>query len=115
MHLRQGLRGFAGMIRVLRDPGQIRLYRLSKNRERDMRPALKECSAELPLQCDDCVGKGWLRDATASGRAREIALVAECQEVANLVHLHFSTSAPESRSTLGTLPLMTGYNGELSH
>ena len=96
--LRQRLRCLPGMIRVLRDPGQIGLHRIAEHGERDRRLALKERSAQFAFQCDDPVGQRGLGNAAAPGRAGKIALLAQGQEVADLVHLHVFTLVRMNRA-----------------
>src|SRR5262245_21595281 len=61
---------------------------MAERGERDRRLALEQRTAQLPLQRADGVGQRRLGDAAASGRAGEIALRAQRQEVADLMHLH---------------------------
>src|SRR5262249_4812193 len=61
---------------------------MAERGERDRRLALEQRTAQLPLQRANGVGQRWLGDAAASGRAGEIALRAQRQEVADLMHLH---------------------------
>src|SRR5262245_12813270 len=61
---------------------------MAERGERDRRLALEQRAAQLPLQRADGVGQRWLGDAAASGRAGKIALRAQRQEVADLMHLH---------------------------
>src|SRR5215470_19342133 len=76
------------MLRVLGDPVEIRLYGAAQCGEGDERLALKKGAAQAALQPYDGVGQRGLGDAAAPGRSRETALLAERQEVADLVHLH---------------------------
>src|SRR5262245_7505389 len=102
------------MLRVLGDPVEIRLYGMAERGEGDERLALKKGAAQRALQSYDGVGQRGLGDAAASGRSREIALVAERQEVADLVHLHGSTSRDQSRSH-ASLPSTSAFDGEVAH
>src|SRR5262249_46317447 len=54
----------------------------------DRRLALKKRAAQLPFEVDNGVGQRGLRDAAASGCPGEIVLLAERQEIADLLHLH---------------------------
>src|SRR5262249_24546995 len=102
------------MLRVLGDPVEIRLYGMAERGEGDERLALKKGAAQRPLQSYDGVGQRGLGDGAASGRSCEIALLAERQEVADLVHLHGSTSRNQSRSH-GSLPSTSAFDGEVAH
>jgi hypothetical protein len=64
------------------------MYGVAEHGERHFRFALKERAAQLPLEPDNRVGQRGLGHAAASGRPREIARLAERQEIADLVHLH---------------------------
>src|SRR5262249_39544164 len=75
-------------IRVLGDALEIGMYGVAEHCKRDRRLALEKHAAQRPLQRDNGVGQRGLRDAAAPGRPREIALLAERQEVADLAHLH---------------------------
>src|SRR5262249_10254382 len=98
---------------VLSDPVEIRLYGAAERGEGDERLALKKCAAQLTLQRYDGVGQRGLGDAAAPGRSREIALLAERQEVADLVHLHGSTS--RDQRSRGSLPSTSAFDGEVLH
>src|SRR5262245_59590105 len=102
------------MLRVLGDPVEIRQYGMAERGEGDERLALKKGAAQRALQSYDGVGQRGLGDAAASGRSREIALLAERQEVADLVHLHGSTSRDQSRSH-ANLPSTSAFDGEVAH
>src|SRR5262245_24268109 len=102
------------MLRVLGDPVEIRLYGMAERGEGDERLALKKGAAQRALQSYDGVGQRGLGDAAASGRPREIALLAERQEVADLVHLHGSTSRDQSLSHV-SLPSTSAFDGEVAH
>src|SRR5262249_35977277 len=69
--------------------------------EGDERLALKKCAAQLTLQRYDGVGQRGLGDAAAPSRSREIALLAERQEVADLVHLHGGPPRGINRARVG--------------
>ena len=94
-HIRQRLRRHACMVGVFRDVLQIRIHGLSECGEGDERSALKESSAQFLLQGTDRVGQRGLGDRAATRCARETALLAQCQEIADLVHLHVYTFAQE--------------------
>src|SRR5262249_10444883 len=104
----------ARVLRVLGDAVEIRLYGVAERGEGDERLALKKRAAQLALQRYDGVGQRGLGDAAAPGRAREIALLAERQAVAALVHLHGCTSRDQSRSC-GSLPSTSAFDGEVVH
>src|SRR6516162_767363 len=101
------------MRRVLSDPVEIRLYGAAERGEGDERLALKKRAAQFALQRYDGVGQRGLGDAAAPGRSREIALLAERQEVADLVHLHGSTS--RDQRSRGSLPSTSAFDGEVVH
>src|SRR5215469_18588984 len=102
------------MLRVLGDPVEIRLYGMAERGEGNERLALKKGAAQRALQPYDGVGQRGLGDAAAPGRSREIALLAQGQEIADLVHLHGSTSPYPSRSP-GRLPSTSAFDGEVVH
>src|SRR5439155_10173327 len=56
--------------------------------EHDLRPALKKRAAELSFKGGHGIGQRGLRHPAAAGCPREIALLAQRQEVADLLHLH---------------------------
>src|SRR6266540_6371769 len=87
----QRLRGLAGIIGGLRDLLEVGLHGAAERGQRDPRPAPKQRAAQLALERVDRIGQRGLRYAAALGRAREIQLAGERQEVANLVHFHRST------------------------
>jgi hypothetical protein len=93
----------ACMVGVFRDLLQIRMHGLSECGEGDDRSALKESSAQFLLQGTDRVGQRGLGDPAATRCARETALFAQRQEIADLVHLHVFTlrrSDSEEQSAL---------------
>src|SRR5262249_52591172 len=65
-------------------------YRAAERGERNRRPAVKQHPAELALQRADGVRQRGLRHAAAFGREGEALLLAQCQEITDLVHLHGS-------------------------
>src|SRR5262249_37661327 len=64
--------------------------RAAERSKRDGRPAMKQRSAELALEGADGVGQRRLRHAAAFGCEGEALLLAQRQEIADLVHLHGS-------------------------
>jgi hypothetical protein len=112
-HTDHRLRRIPRSIGVFRNALQVWLHRVAEHGERDRRPALKQCAAELPLERDDGVGQRGLRDAAASGRSREIALLTERQEVTDLLHLH--VTPPVSFGSRARLPSASGLEGEALH
>ena len=89
-HLEECARRFARVVRALHDLLQVRPNCAAERGERDPRLAPKQCSAEVALQLDNAIGQRRLRDAALLGRAREIQLLRERQEIANLKHFHKS-------------------------
>jgi len=68
---------------------EIGQHRLAERRQ--LRAALtsaKQASTELVFQALDRVSQRRLRDAAALCRAREVPLVAEREEITNLMHFH---------------------------
>jgi hypothetical protein len=63
---------------------------------------VKERSAEIPLQRADGGGQRGLRDAAAAGCAGEIELLAQRQEVTDLVHLHWFIASRSLSSASAT-------------
>src|SRR5262249_49229370 len=76
------------MLRVFGDPLQVGVHGMAEHRERNLWPTLKKRAAELSLERDHGVGQRGLGHPAASGCPREIALLAQRQEVADLLHLH---------------------------
>src|SRR5262245_6620066 len=79
----------AGMIRVARDFVQVGPHHAPEPCQGDRRLSVKQRSAKIPLQCADGGGQRGLRDAAAAGCAGEAELLAQRQEVTDLVHLHW--------------------------
>ena len=52
----------------------------------------EELSAEFLLKALDCLGERRLRDVAQLGRPREVQRLADGEEVADLMHLHRSSS-----------------------
>src|SRR5262249_36509757 len=78
----------AGLIHVARDFVEVGPHHAPQRRQCDRRLAVKQRSTQLPLQRADGGGQRGLRDAAAAGCAGEIELLAQRQEVTDLVHLH---------------------------
>ena len=78
----------AGLIGVARDFVQVGPHSASESRQGDRRLSLKQRTTEFPLQGADGGGQRGLRDAAAAGCAGEIELLAQRQEVTDLLHLH---------------------------
>src|SRR5262249_11125208 len=83
----------AGVIRVVRDFVQVGPHHAPEPCQGDRRLSVKERSAEIPLQRADGGGQRGLRDTAAAGCAGEIELLAQRQEVTDLVHLHWSIAS----------------------
>src|SRR5262245_37280745 len=96
-HIGHRLGSLARTVGVLSDVVEIRMYGMAKRGERDQWLALKKDAAKLPLQADDGVGQRGLGNAAAFGRSRETALLAEHQEVADLLHFHVPPRLLRSR------------------
>src|SRR5262249_804558 len=79
----------AGMIRVARDFVQVGPHHAPEPCQGDRRLSLKQRPAKIPLQRADGGGQRGLRDAAAAGCAGEVELLAQRQEVTDLVHLHW--------------------------
>jgi len=62
--------------------------RVAKHSERDRWFAFQKRAAQVLLQPVYGICQRRLRDAAASGRPREIALLAERQKIPNLMQLH---------------------------
>jgi len=71
-------------------PAFVRKTRILEPGQCDGRLSVKQRSAQLPLQRTDGGGERGLRDAAAAGRAGETELLAQGQEVMDLLHLHWS-------------------------
>jgi hypothetical protein len=56
-HTDHRLRRIPRSIGVFRNALQVWLHRVAEHGERDRRPALKQCAAELPLERDDGIGQ----------------------------------------------------------
>src|SRR5262249_39230268 len=106
--------GLARVLRVLGDAVEIRVDGVAERGQGDERLALKKGAAQFALQPYDGVGQRGLGHAAAPGRSREIALLAQGQDIADLVHLHGSTSSNPSRSP-GSLPSTSAFDGEVVH
>src|SRR5260370_12195809 len=87
-HVGQCLGRGARMLRVFGDALKIGMHGVPEHGECDLRPALKKRAAELSLERDHGVGQRGLGHPATAGCPPEIALLAQRQEVADLLHLH---------------------------
>jgi hypothetical protein len=76
------------LIYSFRDPLHVGLHGVAERSHGGEWLALKQRPAQFALQGADGVGQRGLRDPAALGGTGEVALLAQGQEVADLVHLH---------------------------
>src|SRR6478736_1441954 len=79
----------ADVTRVAHDFVEVGAHDAPEPRQRDRRLAMKQRAAQLTLQRADGAGQRGLRDAAAAGGAGETELLAQRQEVMDLLHLHW--------------------------
>jgi hypothetical protein len=89
---------------------QVRLHRLAELRQARLRLAVEQPPAELLFESADRIGHRGLRDAAALGRPGEMQLVAQGEEIDDLVGVHAVSPFPIDSSAL----LLLGFaNGSL--
>src|SRR5215510_9260355 len=99
---RQRPRDRAGVIHVARDFVQVGPHHAPEPCQGDRRLSVKQRSAQIPLQRADGGGQRGLRDAAAAGCAGEAELLAQRQEVTDLVHLHWFIASRSLSSASAT-------------
>src|SRR6516164_8188202 len=92
----------AGVIRVARDSVQVGPHHAPEPCQGDRRLSVKQRSAKIPLQRADGGGQRGLRDVAAAGCAGEAELLAQRQEVTDLVHLHWFIASRSLSSASAT-------------
>jgi hypothetical protein len=88
----------AGVICVARDFVQVGPHHAPEPGQGDRRLSVKQRSVQIPLQRADSGGQRGLLDAAAAGCTGEIELLAQRQEVTDLVHLHWFIASLSSAS-----------------
>src|SRR5262249_5772608 len=94
----------AGMIRVARDFVQVGPHHAPEPCQGDRRLSVKQRPAKIPLQRADGGGQRGLRDAAAAGCAGEVELLAQRQEVTDLVRLHWFIASRSLSSASALTP-----------
>jgi hypothetical protein len=92
-HRHQSLRRVACKICVLRDALEVEMDGVAKHSERDRWFAFKKRAAQVFLQSAYGICQRRLRDAAASSRPRETALLTNRQKITNLLQLHHPSAS----------------------